>query len=52
MRQATLMQALGGESRKILIIEADGDIAAGFVLRVMDISRSTGAQTLISLAGI
>jgi biopolymer transport protein ExbD len=49
--QSALTQASLGRSRKLVVIEANGVLAAAPVVRAIDLSRSIGASVAISLVG-
>jgi biopolymer transport protein ExbD len=49
--QSALAQASAGESRKIVVIEAEGNLPSAQLISAIDLSRSMGAQVAISLIG-
>ncbi len=50
--QAAMSQSSLGQSRKIVVIEADVNLSCASVIRVVDLSRLIGANVAISLAGL
>jgi len=50
--QSALAQASLGQSRKIVVIEADGSLPAATVMRVIDVSRLIRANVVISLTDL
>ncbi len=49
--KSALAQASAGQSRKIVVIEAEGTLPSAQLISAIDLSRSIGAHVAISLAG-
>jgi biopolymer transport protein ExbD len=49
--KSALVQASAGENRKIVVIDAQGNLLAAQLIRAIDLSRSIGANVAISLIG-
>lgn len=49
--QSALSRASRGQAGTTVVIEADGSLPSGLVIRVIDLSRLTGANVAISLMG-
>jgi biopolymer transport protein ExbD len=49
--KSALAQASAGESRKVVVIEAEGNLPAAQLISAIDLSRSIGTHVAISLIG-